>query len=241
MWCDRCQKECEQPQTTESGGSECSECGSPLRPSLAETDELDTDPIRLFEDLNDEVLVGTKTQQDTGPWSDTVRVDPAHPLTLFPADPRLPREPAVVSKGRSFTEIAAGAAGFLGSVFGYLGILGLMLGAGLLWYGNLENRPELEQSGWMTVMAGQVGLLLGWAALLWSGSQNPDREILRRLDQVSERLSTLETNASMSNSAAPSFYNHLAAGAPTQMLLTDLKGQLDLLATRLNRDDSNRL
>ena len=139
------------------------------------------------------------------------------------------------------SEITAGAAGFLGSVFGYLGILGLMLGAGLLWYGNLENRPELEQPGWLTVMAGQVGLLLGWAALLWSGSQNPEREILHRLDQVSDRLSTLESNASMSNSAAPSFYNHLAAGAPTQMLLTDLKGQLDLLATRLNRYDPNRL
>jgi hypothetical protein len=238
MWCDHCRTECEAPKIAKAGIPQCPQCDQALRSSREDAGESNNDLIRLFENLNDDVLAGAEPDRDRGPNARQRRVDPAHPVALFPGEARsnLGNDPEKLpSLYRSPSQIALGAAGFLGALFGYLGVLTMLLGAGVLWYSFLEGRPELEQPGWMAVLFGQIGLLLGWAALVWARSQTPDREVLDRLNQMSDRLSTLETSTSLSNPIAHSFYNHLAAGAPTQMLLADLKGQLDLLATRLNR------
>jgi hypothetical protein len=180
------------------------------------------------------VLVGADRSRVHRTPGEVVRVDAAHPRAPSTAV----AEPADELGGKSPADgdgspARVRAAGFLGALLGYLGVAGLAVGAGLLWYGHVESRPELEQPGWQAVMAGQIGLLVGWAALVWSGSRTSDRNLRRRVAELSDRLAALESSRSMNDTAAHSFYHHLAAGAPTHLLLADLKGQLDLLATRL--------
>lgn len=238
MWCERCRRDYEPVLSDETGGAACPQCGQPGPVNGETLGDPERDPIRLFENLQDEVLVGTQPAAFVGAKSEVLRIDGAHPLALVPVETGAsddePR-PGGTRSGRPRRSAGGGAARFLGTAFGYLGVLGLAIGAGLLWYGLSENRPELEQPGWLTVMFGQIGLLFGWAALVWSGSRTAKPEASRELAYLHERLSALESNRAAENPYAPSFYHHLAAGAPVQLLLAELRGQLALLATRLGQ------
>lgn len=58
-----------------------------------------------------------------------------------------------------------------------------------------------------------------------------------KLDEVDEKLHDLKTTATLMNTihgpSSAAFYTHLAGGANPQLLLNDLKSQLDLLAMKI--------
>ncbi|HEY2148466.1 MAG TPA: hypothetical protein VGH32_11045, partial [Pirellulales bacterium] len=85
-------------------------------------------------------------------------------------------------------------------------------------------------------LVGQFALLFG---LIWQldGLWQGNRDAADKLDDVDGRLDDLNKTAALlttgHSSPAQAFYVHMAGGASPQLLLADLKGQLDLLAMQM--------
>jgi hypothetical protein len=107
----------------------------------------------------------------------------------------------------------------------------------LLVWSLVAGRDDLWPVGMPLALIGQAGLILGLILQLdglWTNSRKTASALghlddeLSRVRQATTLLSTSRT------SPAQSFYVHLAEGAAPQMLLADLKGQLDLLAQQIS-------
>ena len=106
----------------------------------------------------------------------------------------------------------------------------------LLGWSLVTGRDELWTVGMPVALCGQVALLVGLVLQLdrlWHDS----RDAAAKLSHVDEQLHDLKTVTTMlgtgQGSPGTSFYTHLTSGAGPQLLLTDLKGQLDLLALKI--------
>jgi hypothetical protein len=121
-----------------------------------------------------------------------------------------------------------------------LGITALMCGGILLAWSVLGKRPELWSIGMPIAVVGQIAMVLGLILQLdriWHNHLHTAEE----LHDVGQQIHDLKAATAMLStthaSPATAFYAHYSGGANPQMLLTDLKGQLDLLAVKLgNRD-----
>jgi len=111
-------------------------------------------------------------------------------------------------------------------------------GAVLLAWSFIARRDDLWPVGMPLALVGQAGLILGLILQLdglWSSNRRTVT-VLSELDSELARVRQATTLLSSSRtSAAQSFYVHLAEGAPPQLLLADLKGQLDLLAQQMSK------
>jgi hypothetical protein len=139
--------------------------------------------------------------------------------------------PAAESRGW-FMGLAIGAAVSLGGA-------ALVCGAALLVWSMAMQRQELWTVGMPIALGGQVVLLVGLVMQLnrlWSDS----RSAAGKLDKVDEQLRELKNTTTLLGTthgpAATSFYSHLAGGASPQILLGDLKSQLDILAMKLGQE-----
>ena len=116
------------------------------------------------------------------------------------------------------------------------GLMAFVFGGVLLVWSFVTGRSDLWQLGLPVALGGQVGLLLGLILQL-EGLWKSSRETTETLDQLDDQLDELRRTTAMLNtthsSASQSFYVHMAEGASPQMLLHDLKGQLDMLAMRI--------
>jgi len=85
-------------------------------------------------------------------------------------------------------------------------------------------------------LGGQLGLLLGLLLQL-DRLGDDNRRTSDQLETVDQRLDDLKQTATLLSTthSAPSqaFYSHMAGAANPQLLLADLKGQLDLLAVQV--------
>jgi hypothetical protein len=117
-----------------------------------------------------------------------------------------------------------------------LGVMTFVGGGVLLGWSLFTERAELWRIGLPMALIGQAGLLFGFLLNLESIWQN-SRESKQSLDEIDRQISDLKKAATMltttHSSSAQSFYSHFANGANPHMLLADLKGQLDVLATKL--------
>lgn len=127
------------------------------------------------------------------------------------------------------TQIAAWFIVILGTIAlaGGIGLIGWSLSAGEMAYWNLALGLALGGQGTLI-----LGLVLV-ASRLWRSS----RYAAGKLQEVHSRLGQLQQTAevltTMRSGGAPAFYADLVRGASPHVLLTNLKGQLDQLATRL--------
>jgi hypothetical protein len=103
----------------------------------------------------------------------------------------------------------------------------------------VSGHGELWSVGLPLVLAGQAGLLLGLMFQL-DGLWQSNRETSETLDELDSQISDLKKTANLlsttHSSAAKSFYAHMAEGASPQLLLADLKGQLDMLAVKMSHE-----
>ena len=124
-----------------------------------------------------------------------------------------------------------------------IGLMFFACGAVLLVWSYFAVRSDLWTLGIPLVVVGQVGLLIGFMLQLESVSRH-HRETAETLDELDDQLDDLRQATSLLNSAnsnsSRSFYAHMAEGASPQMLLTDLKGQLDMLSVKLANERSKR-
>jgi hypothetical protein len=117
-----------------------------------------------------------------------------------------------------------------------LGLATFACGAVLLGWSFAADRQDLWPLGLPLALVGQAALIVGLVLQLdglWS-SNRQTAESLTALDGELHRMrhaTTLLTTTK--NASAQSFYAHMAEGASPQLLLADLKGQMDLLAQQL--------
>lgn len=122
-----------------------------------------------------------------------------------------------------------------------LGVMLLACGGILLGWSVLAHRTELWSMGFPIAVAGQVLLLFGLVFQLdrlW----NHNRDAAAKLDDVDQQLHDLRSTTAMlgTTHSTPgiAFYSHMAGGASPQLLLADLKGQLDLLAMQMGKREN---
>jgi hypothetical protein len=117
-----------------------------------------------------------------------------------------------------------------------LGLATFVCGAVLLGWSFLENRADLWSIGMPLTLAGQAGLLVGLVLQLeglWQSNRHTEATLTDldgKLSQLRHATTMLSTTHS---SPAQSFYVHMAEGASPQLLLADLKGQIDLLSQQM--------
>lgn len=121
-----------------------------------------------------------------------------------------------------------------------LGVMAFVCGGVLLAWSAASGRQELWTIGMPIALGGQIVLLIGLMLQLdrlW----HDNRHTAEKLHHVDERLHDLNTATTLlgasHSSASASFYSHFAGGASPQLLLADLKSQLDLLAVKLSQDE----
>lgn len=117
-----------------------------------------------------------------------------------------------------------------------LGLMAFMCGAVLLGWSWWTDRSDLWTLGMPIALGGQLGLLLGLLLQL-DRLGDDSRRTSDQLEAVDQRLDDLKHRAALlsATQSAPSqaFYQHLAGAANPQLLLADLKGQVDLLAMQV--------
>ncbi len=121
-----------------------------------------------------------------------------------------------------------------------LGTTGFVCGGILLGWSLANGRQELWNIGLPVALVGQIALLVGLVLQLdrlWRDS----RDAAAKLDNVDEQLHELQATTTLLGTAqgpaATTFYAHFAGGASPQLLLTDLKSQIDLLAMKIAQDE----
>ena len=101
-------------------------------------------------------------------------------------------------------------------------------------------RPELWSIGLPVAIGGQIVLLMGLVLQidrLWSDN----RVAVDKLNDVDNQIGELKATTTLLGTSQGAgggvFYSHFAGGGSPQLLLADLKGQLDLLAVKLAQDE----
>jgi hypothetical protein len=163
------------------------------------------------------------------------RIDPPHDLLDQIA--RTP-PPTITTSAASTPQIRPSRT-TAGQIFAWLivasGAITLFAGIGLIGWSLHENEMQHWNLGLSLALGGQGALIFGLVMVvsrLWRNS----RYATNRLQEMHARLGQLQNSAdtiSAMRGGAPAFYADLARGASPQMLLSNLKGQLDQLATRL--------
>jgi hypothetical protein len=121
-----------------------------------------------------------------------------------------------------------------------LGSAALLCGGISLGYSVVGKSPDFWNFGLAFIVGGQIALLVGLVMQL-DRVRRDNRAAAVRLGEVDEKLHDLKTTAALLGTShsptASSFYAHYASGANAQLLLTDLKSQLDLLAIKIAEND----
>jgi hypothetical protein len=122
-----------------------------------------------------------------------------------------------------------------------LGLMGSACGGVLLGWAAVMRRDDLWTIGLPVAIGGLLALLVALVLQLdrLSGDQ---RETVAKLEGFDSRLHQLRRDTAMTGGRNPlagnAFFSHWSDGGSPQLLLTDLKSQLDLLTRRLGRDEA---
>jgi hypothetical protein len=257
MWCKHCRQDTPIVSNASRHGMCCGRCGAPLtgesepqvrqrtgEPHPAETGlNLDEPPPGMatnFEDwrLDNNVRAmraridpGRRVASPPNPTSTASagpqwRIDTAH--AKAPPRHKPPRRiPSTTRRAPTFTNSAL--------LFGLLACMG---GAAVLAWAAAESRGDVWNLGVSAIVAGGIVFLLGLVLQLERIWHN-GRFAVHKLREIDAHLVDLErTTASLGvtqGATSHTFYSHLAEGANPYLLLSDLKGQIDLLAMNLAR------
>jgi hypothetical protein len=256
MWCKHCRQDVRGVRAPDQVGSNCARCGSLLRAdeqsprsevvgvarSAAHGIDLGQSPPMqaesTFEDWElDEryrrvqARVGRWKQHDAPAAAESA--PPSHQPTWH-----IHQQHLVPPKRHARSSRAAEGSPLAARMMIGLSLLATATGVAFLGSSAWLDRGELWGPGIATIVAGQIGLLAGLALRLERVWQN-GRDAVRKLEQVDSQLHRLERTTTLMcvshGSAAQAFYAHMADDANPQVLVADLKGQLDLLARSMAR------
>ena len=243
MWCSQCRQDVPALPSGDEQGLCCPRCGeaicidpanAPDQPSAYDGWELDEQLRQIERTL--------QTDKAKAGQSDAIYRQEAARFDLPHAGPAAWHVPAATPPKERTTRTAD-----RGSLLGTLTWLALSLGTASLVCGGIllgwslaTGRHELWTIGLPVALVGQVALLVGLVLQLdrlW----HDNRAAATKLDNVDQQLHDLKTATTLLGTsqgpAASVFYSHFAGGAGPQLLLTDLKSQLDLLAMKIAQEE----
>ena len=244
--CPRCGGEvCTHGSTGSAESAAASRPNASSRAGAAAADQLPSyDGWELDEQLRhiERVLHAARANQTAEAMSgrETMRFDTAHavqPDWHMPVATRsfAPQQvaPRTAEDGRR-----AGAGAGTALCFG-LGMISFFAGSAFLGWSWTTGRQELWAVGLPLALGGPLALLVGLALQihrLWRDYCSATT----KLDHVDRQLHELQATTTMLGASqgplSSVFYSHLTNGAGPQVLLTDLKSQLDLLAMKLAQE-----
>jgi hypothetical protein len=222
--------------------------GPPAQTPDMSGEMLDSPPVLTFDDWQVETQleriatwVGhgalSNSEEDMPRGQETLRIDSEHesaahwhPGRLTTTTRRSKEAPTSrqASPPRATSVLALGAVA--------MGTAAFLCGAVLLGWSLVDGYAHLWNLGLPIMLGGQLALLVGLVMQLeriWSEG----RRTSTKIDEVDERITSLRHSTRMLStshgSASQAFYAHMAEGASEELLLADLKGQLDLLAVRM--------
>jgi hypothetical protein len=243
MWCIQCRQDVPAFLSPDKDGLCCPRCGETIslgRPNVSaslpsydgwEMDEQLRDIERVLE-----TTTGRARKTSAAYDREASRFDLSH---ATPAAWHMPAPSHAPSKTTEKTERGSALGTFTWGILA-LGTAGFVCGGVLLGWSLATGRQELWTAGLPTALVGQVALLFGLVLQLdrlW----HDNRAAAAKLDSVDEQLGEIKATTTLLGTAqgpaASTFYSHLASGAGPQLLLTDLKSQIDLLAMRIAQDE----
>lgn len=250
MWCSACQQDVPGLGSAGSGLLRCGKCGTALEatadPARATSGAVAAEARSLDRLLREAGLKNDdwELEADLRGVERLVRALHASTPAIEPAavhrthaaapgwhaasePPKQPSEPQ-----RSEPPRGSAAAWLILS----LGLATFACGAVLLGWSLAAGRQDLWPIGMPLALIGQAGLIVGLVLQLdglWQTSRQTSAALTDLDGELSRVRQATTLLASSHSSSAQSFYSHLAAGASPQLLLTDLKGQLDLLAQQM--------
>ena len=252
MWCKDCRQDVPALLSCDKQAFCCPRCGGTLcaeyesRTDCQPVPEIDSPPCyddwETGEELNEigRALRGSKRddrQSQSVYRRESMRFDRPH------ADLPDRHAPAVEqpSKRRMTTvDNRSAAPSALTWLSLALGITGSVCGGGLMGWSLVTGRQELWTIGLPVALVGQIALLVSLVLQL-DRMRRDNHRAAAKLDNVDEQLRDLKTTTNLLSTsqgpASTTFYSHFAGGASPQLLLTDLKSQLDLLAMKIARDE----
>ena len=117
-----------------------------------------------------------------------------------------------------------------------IGVTALACGSFLMGWSLFSSRADLWSTGAPIALSGAIGLFVALVVQI-DRLLHDNRDTAAKLDMVDNRLGKLTAAAGHlgdhRHSPSEAFYSHLAGGANPQLLLNDLKSQLDMLAERI--------
>ncbi|WP_425396804.1 hypothetical protein [Aeoliella sp.] len=247
MWCQHCGQDV--PAITAGTGvpAECSRCGRPasrkaeaLKHEASETttsEEWSTDRRLRHIGRSLRTPLKVSSNSDTGEatlhWVDTLALPAGSESTKQ-------RKPTV-DYSRAARARRAGDRRM--QIVAWLAlVLGLGLAAGgvtLVGMGMFGEEPRFWQWGVGVTLAGQAVLIGGLVRVLtslWNASRAAARRVVEMQHELAEVGRTAEAIIAQRPGGPSGFYGELARGASPALLLANLKGQIDHLATRLHQD-----
>jgi hypothetical protein len=254
MWCRHCKQDVPAVAPAADGKIHCARCQGPLeRPAFAK-EVSDTgvaldqqsnqvvDSRRLLEGLEgidakhrySEIRRTIRAAQRKADATPTMmRFDPPEPLAERSQEDRNQAAQAATPQRDSHR-----SSQWVAWSLALVGAMALGAGLGLMFWSLSGERPELWNWGVAATLGGQGLLIVGLVQLLaslWTANRTAALTLqgvqheLRRLGQTTESLLGVRT------SGAANFYADLARGASPQLLLANLKSQVDALASHVMR------
>ena len=117
-----------------------------------------------------------------------------------------------------------------------MGVTGFVAGAGLLLWAAAFGLPQSWQWGITATLAAEGTLIVGltWmAGRLWRNSRYLNQQLVGVDQQLHEIEHLAGSLAGSRLSSSQHYYEHFQQGASSHMLLANLRGQVDQLASRI--------
>lgn len=246
MWCRHCHQETPALGPAGATGPRCGRCQrtSPPTEAVLPQPQAEAGGSPHPEDARCEVYRTLRSAHATiagGEAARTLRHDVEHtplaealgaphsaPVKRSPAPPPTPRvapQPAGTARGQL---IAWFMASFGASLLG--------LGIGLGVWSLFGDRPTLWNPALAAAIGGQGLLIVGLLQLLaslWNAARLASGKLSLMHDELRRLRRTAEAEAGRRHASAAAFYADLTRDAPPEMLVGNLRGQLDRLASRL--------
>jgi hypothetical protein len=119
----------------------------------------------------------------------------------------------------------------------FVGFTALASGLGMIAWSIAHGGSEYWDHAFALTLGGQGTLIFGLVLVvsrLWRNSRYASGKLQEVHTELGQLQRTAEALSAIRSGGSPAFYGELVRGASPQMLLTNLKGQLDQLAARLN-------
>jgi hypothetical protein len=258
MWCSNCQQDV--PAIGGSGTTKlaCSRCHATVRPPHAvgiseagialddavALELVDSQPPLMADDwqLRRRTReLGRKLRHDTTGTQRRVDTQQNSPQNLFAELAEKTASPIIdldsYAKPTHSTKLPhSGFGQFVAWLVTLIGFIALASGLGMIGWSIAHGGSEFWDHALALTLAGQGLLIFGLVLVvtrLWRNSRYASGQLQEVHTELGQLQRTAEALTAMRSGGSPAFYAELVRGASPQMLLTNLKGQLDQLATRL--------